>query len=74
MELSPLTHTEFVDQLTELQTKIIELKKERQSEAMSLLHQKRPFLNQYKHILPDEERIGLIRGINEEMKQANMKY
>ena len=74
MELSPLTHTEFVDQLTELQTKIIELKKERQSEAMSLLHQKKQFLNQYKHILPDEERIGLIRGINEEMKQANMKY
>ena len=74
MQLTPLSHNEFIVQLSDLQNKITELKKERQTEAMSLLQQKKQFLNQYKHILPDEERVGLIRGINQEMKEANSKY
>ena len=39
-----------------------------------MLAQKKQFLSKYKNILPERERIGLIREINKELEANNEKY
>ena len=54
----------LITELHILQQKVSELKNEWERDAKSLLDQKKEFLNNYKHILPEDERKKLIRQIN----------
>lgn len=64
----------LLKQLGNLKNQIQELKSERVDEAQSLLVQKKQFLSKYKNILPEKERINLIREINKELEANNEKY
>jgi len=50
------------------------LKSARAEEVETLLVQKKQFLSKYRKLLPEKERIGLIREINKELLANNEKY
>tara|TARA_B110000285_G_C14811681_1_gene462261 strand:+ start:484 stop:645 length:162 start_codon:yes stop_codon:yes gene_type:complete len=52
---------------------VIELKQEKLSSNDYILRTKKQFLSQYKHVLPEKERIKLIREINQLMKDMGLK-